>query len=84
MPLSWNEIKDRALAFSREYVQETSEDGEAKTFWDDFFHIFGVTRQRVASFEAPVKKADGRGRFIDLLWRGVLLVEHGGAARSVA
>ena len=76
MPLSWNEIKDRALAFSREYVRETSEDAEAKTFWDDFFHIFGVTRRRVASFEAPVKKADGRGGFIDLLWRGVLLVEH--------
>ncbi|HAS52306.1 MAG TPA: hypothetical protein DCS21_11410 [Gammaproteobacteria bacterium] len=52
MSLSWNEIKDRALAFSREYVRETSEDGEAKTFWDDFFHIFGVTRRRVASFEA--------------------------------
>ena len=76
MPLSWNEIKDRALAFSREYAKETSEDGEAKTFWDDFFHIFGVTRRRVASFETPVKKADGRGGFIDLLWRGVLLVEH--------
>lgn len=54
MPLSWNEIKDRALAFSREYVRETSEDSEAKTFWDAFFHIFGVTRRQLASFEAPV------------------------------
>jgi len=76
MPLSWNEIKDRALAFSREWADAVSEDAEAKSFWDQFFAVFGVTRRRVASFEAPVKKADGAGGFIDLLWKGVLLVEH--------
>ena len=30
MPLSWNEIKDRALKFSREWADEASEDAEAK------------------------------------------------------
>lgn len=76
MPLSWNEIKDRALAFSMEWIDESSEDAEAKSFWDEFFNVFGVTQRRVASFEVPVKKADGRGGFVDLLWKGVLLVEH--------
>lgn len=76
MPLSWNEIRDRALKFSREWSTETSEDAEAKSFWDGFFDVFGITRRRVASFEAPVKKGDGQGGFIDLLWKGVLLVEH--------
>ncbi len=76
MPLSWNEIRDRALAFSREWATECSEDAEAKSFWDGFFNVFGITRRRVASFEAPVKKDDGHGGFIDLLWKGVLLVEH--------
>lgn len=76
MPLAWNEIRDRALAFSREWMNETSEDAEAKSFWDAFFNIFGISRRRVASFETPVKKGDGRGGFIDLLWKGVLLVEH--------
>ena len=76
MPLSWNEIKSRALAFSREWADECSEDAEAKSFWDGFFAIFGISRRRIASFETPVKKEDGRGGFIDLLWRGVLLVEH--------
>jgi hypothetical protein len=76
MPLSWNEIRDRALAFSREWADETSEDAEAKSFWDGFFSVFGVTRRRVASFEAPVKKGDGQGGFIDLLRKGVLLAEH--------
>lgn len=76
MPLAWNEIRDRALAFSREWMNETSEDAEAKSFWDAFFNIFGISRRRVASFETPIKKGDGRGGFIDLLWKGVLLVEH--------
>lgn len=76
MPLSWNEIKDRALAFSKEWKDERREHAEAKTFWDGFFDVFGVKRRRVASFEEPVKKSDGKGGFIDLLWKGVLLVEH--------
>ena len=75
MPLSWNEIRDRALTFSREWDNESSEDAEAKSFWDGFFNVFGITRRRVASFEAPVKRDTGTG-FIDLLWKGVLLVEH--------
>ncbi|VTZ25070.1 DNA methyltransferase [Methylocella tundrae] len=76
MPLSWNEIKDRALKFSHEWADESSEDAEAKSFWDAFFTVFGVPRRRVATFEQPVKKSDGHGGFIDLLWKGILLVEH--------
>jgi hypothetical protein len=83
MPLSWNEIRDRAVAFSREWKDETSEDAEAKTFWDEFFHVFGITRRRVASFEKPAIKSDGKGGFIDLLWKGVLLVEHKSRGRDL-
>ncbi|MBK1641668.1 SAM-dependent methyltransferase [Chromatium okenii] len=76
MPLSWNEIKDRALHFSREWADDCSEDAEAKSFWDGFFNIFGVSRRRLASFEQRVKQIDGRAGYIDLLWKGKLLVEH--------
>jgi hypothetical protein len=76
MPLSWNEIKERALKFSQQWAVETSEKAEAKTFWDDFFNIFGVSRKRVATFETKVKKIDGKDGYIDLLWRGILLIEH--------
>lgn len=76
MPLSWNEIKSRAITFSKEWENESSEDAEAKSFWDDFFNVFGVSRRRVASFEKSVKKQDGKQGFIDLLWKGVILVEH--------
>lgn len=67
MPLSWNEIRARALAFAKEWADETSEDAEAKSFCDGFFAIYGLTRRRVASFEEPVRKSDGKGGYIDLL-----------------
>ena len=76
MPLSWNEIRNRALEFSKEWEGESAEHAEAKSFWDGFFNIFGITRRRIASFERHVKKIDGKDGYIDLLWKGVLLVEH--------
>ena len=76
MPLSWNEIKTRALAFSKEWQQESSEKAEAKSFWDEFFNVFGISRRRVASFEEHVKKHADKDGFIDLFWKGVLVVEH--------
>ena len=83
MPLSLNEIKDRALAFSRDWEGTPSERAEAQTFWNEFFAVFGVTRRRLASFEEYVKpararyeKSGGKGGFIDLFWRGTLIVEH--------
>jgi len=76
MPLSWNEIKSRAVTFSKEWQDEVSEDAEAKSFWDDFFHIFDISRRRVATFEQQVRKLDDKEGFIDLLWKGVILIEH--------
>lgn len=76
MALSWNEIRNRAIHFSKEWEAEEREHAESQSFWNDFFNIFGISRKRVASFEEPVKKlGDKRGR-IDLFWKGTLLVEH--------
>lgn len=83
MPLSLNEIKDRALAFSRDWEETPSERAEAQTFWNEFFNVFGVSRRRLASFEEYVRtarlrfeKSGGTGGFIDLFWRGTLTVKH--------
>lgn len=84
MPLSWNEIKTRALAFSNEWANEASEHAEAKSFWDGFFDVFGISRRRVASFEQPVKKLGDKQGFIDLFWKGVLLVEHKSRGRDLS
>ncbi|MBS0509134.1 MAG: class I SAM-dependent DNA methyltransferase [Proteobacteria bacterium] len=59
MPLSWNEIKHKALAFSKHWADAANEDSEAKPFWIAFFEIFGITDKRVATFELNVKKHGG-------------------------
>ncbi|MFZ5574077.1 MAG: DNA methyltransferase [Pseudomonadota bacterium] len=83
MPLSWNEIKSRALAFSREWADAADEASEAKPFWIAFFEIFGITNKRVASFEHAVKKFGGGQGYVDLFWPGVLLVEQKSRGRNL-
>jgi MmeI, DNA-methyltransferase domain/MmeI, target recognition domain/MmeI, N-terminal domain/MmeI, C-terminal domain/MmeI, helicase spacer domain len=76
MPLSWNEIRDRAVKFSRAWDSAASERAEAQTFWNEFFEVFGVSRRRVATFEEPVKRLGARRGRIDAFWKGMLVVEH--------
>ncbi len=76
MGLNWNEIKTRALLFSKTWADACNEDSQAKPFWIDFLEIFGITNKRVATFELNVKKLGGAQGFVDLFWPGVLLVEH--------
>lgn len=56
MALSWNEIKDRALAFAKEWAGTTNEKADSQAFLIDFFNVFGISRKRVATFEHKVKK----------------------------
>ncbi len=83
MRLSWNEIRARASHFADEWKDAHYEKGQAQTFYNEFFEVFGVTRRRVASFEEPVKKLDGKHGFIDLFWKGVLLVEQKSAGGNL-
>lgn len=76
MPISWNEIKSRALAFSKEWKDETSEGAESQSFWNGFFNVFGVARRRVATFEKQVDKLGNKSGYIDLFWPGKLIVEQ--------
>lgn len=84
MRLSWNEIKVRAAAFSQEWKDAHYEKGESQTFYNEFFEIFGVTRRRVATFEEHVKLLDNRSGFIDLFWKGILIVEQKSAGRDLS
>jgi len=59
MSLSWNEIKSRAIAFSKEWEGEKSENAEAKSFWDGFFTGFWMTRRRLRVFELKWRKRGG-------------------------
>jgi len=43
MGLNWNEIKSRALQFSKTWADACNENSQAKPFWIAFFEIFGIT-----------------------------------------
>lgn len=75
MALSWNEIKDRAVKFSKEWEGTTNEEADAKPFLVEFFNVFGISSKKVATFEHKVKKLNEADGYIDLLWKGTILVE---------
>ncbi len=81
--LSWNEIRANAAQFARDWSAARYERGETQSFYNDFFEVFGVKRRRVASFEEPVRKLGDRRGFMDLFWKGVLLVEQKSAGRDL-
>ena len=84
MRLSWNEIRVRAADFAQEWAGEGYEKGQTQLFYRDFFDIFGVPVRRVAAFEQPVTLLGDKRGFIDLFWKGVLLVEQKSAGRDLA
>jgi len=75
MALSWNEIKERAIKFSREWADASHEEADAKPFLDAFFNVFGISRRKIGTFEYRVKKLSDADGYIDLLWKGTILVE---------
>jgi hypothetical protein len=82
--LTWNEIKLNAHKFVGEWKDASYEKGETQSFYNDFFQIFGVPRRRVATYEEPVKLLKEKRGFIDLIWKGMFLVEQKSAGRNLA
>ncbi|MDO5464287.1 MAG: hypothetical protein Q4F40_05075 [Akkermansia sp.] len=73
--LSQNEISARAAKFADDWKDTEREEAEAQSFLIEFFHVLGVSRKRVAIFEHRVKCADGGNGYIDLFWKGHILIE---------
>ena len=73
--LSQNEISARAAKFAEDWKNTEREEAEAQSFLIEFFQVLGVSRKRVAIFEHKVKCADGGSGYIDLFWKGNILIE---------
>ncbi len=84
MRLSWNEIRARAATFADEWKDAAYEKGETQSFYNDFFHVFGVKRRSVGYYEKHVRKLDNSSGFIDLFWPSVLIVEQKSAGNNLA
>ena len=74
----------RVATFVQEWADAGYEKGQTQLFYRDFFAIFDLSVRRVASFEEHVKLLDDKHGFIDLFWKGVLLVEQKSVGRNLA
>ena len=83
MALGWNEIKERAVKFSKEWENTTNENADAKPFLVEFFNVFGISHRRVSTFEHKVKKLGEGDGYIDLLWKGTILIEMKSRGKSL-
>lgn len=81
--LNTNEVRARAAKFAAEWREAHYERGEAQSFYNDFFDVFGMKRRQVATFEEPVKRLGNKRGFIDLFWKGMLLVEQKSAGQNL-
>lgn len=76
-----------ARDFVIKHAKSTSEKQMAQSFWRDFFSMVCGVDDLISvgvEFEFPVRsKSTGKIRFVDVLWGGVLLVEHKSAGEDL-
>lgn len=83
MPLPTDVIITRAFEFSKKWKDASDESADAQSFLNDFFEVIGIDRKRVAAFEKRVPMGQDRSGIIDLLWKGMLLVEMKSVGKSL-
>jgi hypothetical protein len=76
-----------AHKFAEKYATTSSEKQFAQTFWRDFFsHLLRIDdlTSTGIEFEVPVRShLSGKVKWIDVLWSGVLLIEHKSAGENL-
>ncbi|MCL2349037.1 MAG: hypothetical protein FWC50_12360, partial [Planctomycetaceae bacterium] len=76
MHLSWNEIYDRAVAFSKRWKETHREKADAQLFVTEFLGVFGVDDPvTVGEREKPVKISGSHDKYIDFFWSGQIAIE---------
>lgn len=77
------EIIERTIAFYNDHKNDSRENSHKQSFWNDFFYAFGTDRKKVAEFEKTVKKYGGGIYFVDLFWKGELIIEQKSKGESL-
>lgn len=76
-----------ARDFATKHAKSTSEKQMAQSFWRDFFSMVCGIDDLISvgiEFEFPVRSnSTGKIRFVDVLWGGVLLIEHKSAGEDL-
>ena len=83
MRLDWNDVKARAAKFADEWKDARYERADTQTFYNEFFDVFGVKRRAFAAYEHVVKLPAKKRGYLDLFWKGKLLVEQKSGGRDL-
>lgn len=84
MALSWNQIMDNAVRFSKKYENVVREIADAQSFQHEFMKVFGAEDARaVGIFEYTVNMDDGQRGSIDYLCPGKIAIEMKSAGKSL-
>lgn len=79
--------RQNARMFAEKWSKVTNEKQFAQSFWTDFFHnVIGIEDLLGTGidFEYPIKNVvTGTTNFIDVLWGGVVLIEHKSAGKDL-
>lgn len=80
MALAWDEIKQNAVSFYKNFMCTTRENADSQRFIVDFLKVFGVDFQELQAkgecdFEYKVNQMENHIGYIDFLWKGKLLIE---------
>ncbi len=77
------QMKENASSFKSIKRGTEYEKGEAQTFTNDFFKIFGIERRTYVKFEKQIRrKDDNQIVFADAFWPGKLLIESKSAKKD--
>lgn len=83
MPLSWDEIQQNAITFSKRWKDGFDEKSEAQSFVRDFLRVFGVEdAAAVGRFEERAQRDSGRG-FMDYFWPKKIAIEMKSKGRNL-
>ena len=85
MALSWDEIKENALAFSKKWKKiDRNEEAAAQSFERDFLAVFGIEDpMKEGFFEYKVALDGGHNGYIDYFLPGKLAVEQHARAKDL-
>ncbi|MCL2722330.1 MAG: hypothetical protein FWD47_13455 [Treponema sp.] len=76
MPLSWAEIQENAIKFSKRWADTHREKADAQPFVTEFLGVFGVDDPvKVGEREKQVKISKDRYRYIDFFWENQIAIE---------
>ena len=76
MPLSWDQIRDNAIRFSKKFENVVREEADGQSFVREFIELFGVEDARsVGTFEYRVSKDNSQKGYIDYFWAGKIAIE---------